>query len=77
MTPDTNQTIQILTAKEVAELLRVHRTTITRYAKSGALKSYLLGTRRLFKSDDVWAFFENQVAREYVSGKERRETWPQ
>jgi excisionase family DNA binding protein len=67
--PD-NQNIRILTVQEVADLLRVHRSTVSRYAKSGELRSYVMGTRRLFRSDDVWAFFENQVAPGYVSGKE-------
>ena len=62
--------IDVLTVAEVAELLRVHRSTISRLAKSGELKSYRIGNRRLFKSDDVWKFFENQVASEYVFGKE-------
>ena len=68
----TNQTDdkRILTLREVSELLRVHRSTISRYAKSGELRSYQIGNRRLFKSDDVWSFFENQVALEYVSGRE-------
>lgn len=61
---------KILTLREVSELLRVHRSTISRYAKSGELRSYQIGNRRLFKSDDVWSFFENQVALEYVSGEE-------
>lgn len=61
---------KIMTLKEVADLLRVHRSTVSRYAKSGELKSYQIGNRRLFKSDDVWLFFENQVALECVSGKE-------
>ena len=55
-----NQTSRILTINEVAALFRVHRSTITRYAQSGQLKSYLIGNRRLFKETDVWAFFENQ-----------------
>ena len=66
----TNHGIRILTIQEVAKLLRVHRSTISRYAKSGELKSYMLGARRLFRSDDVWAFFENQVTPEYASKKE-------
>ena len=60
----------ILNMKEVAELLRVHTSTVSRHAKSGELKSHLIGSRRLFESEDVWSFFENQVAPEYVSGKE-------
>jgi excisionase family DNA binding protein len=62
--------IKILTVQEVAELLRVHRSTISRYAKSGELKSHLIGNRRLFKESDVWAFFENQSDRGCVFRKE-------
>jgi excisionase family DNA binding protein len=61
---------KIMTLEEVSELLRLHRSTISRYAKSGELRSYQIGSRRLFRSDDVWLFFENQVAPECVSGKE-------
>jgi excisionase family DNA binding protein len=70
MSTETNQNIMIMTVQEVAELLRVHRSTVSRYAKSGELRSYVIGNRRLFKVKDVWAFFENQVAEEYVFGKE-------
>jgi excisionase family DNA binding protein len=66
----TLQGIRILTVQEVADFLRVHRSTVSRYAQSGELTSYVIGNRRLFKEDDVWAFFENQVAQECVSGKE-------
>lgn len=58
---------EILTIQEVADLLRVHRSTITRLAKSGELKSHLLGSRRLFKKEDVYTFFDNQESPEYVS----------
>jgi len=67
---EKKQDIKILTVQEVAELLRVHRSTISRYAKSGELKSHLIGNRRLFKESDVLAFFENQVARECFIGEE-------
>jgi excisionase family DNA binding protein len=70
MPPETSQNIKIMTVQEVARLLRVHRSTVSRYAKSGELKSHLIGNRRLFKESDVWSFFENQVAEEYVFGKE-------
>jgi len=63
--------IEVLTVAEVADLLRVHRSTISRYAKSGELKSYLIGNRRLFKAEDVLAFFENRVDMQYVPNKER------
>ena len=61
---------QILTLEETAKILRVHRSTVSRYAMSGELRSYLIGNRRLFKQSDVWAFFENQLDRRCVFGKE-------
>jgi excisionase family DNA binding protein len=61
---------KIMTLGEVSELLRLHRSTISRYARSGELKSYQIGSRRLFKSDDVWLFFENQVAPECIHQEE-------
>ena len=60
----------LLTAKEISKISRVHQSTIYRLAKSGELKSYLIGGRRLFKEEDFWEFFENQRDREYVFGKE-------
>lgn len=65
-----NKDTRILTLQEVADTLRVHRSTISRYAKTGKLRSYVVGNRRLFKESDVLSFFENQVSREYVFGKE-------
>lgn len=71
MESDT-QTSRILTLKEVADLLRIHRSTVSRLALSGGLKSYVIGNRRLFKESDVWQFFENQVDRGCVFGEEGR-----
>jgi len=68
--PPVNQNIKILTVQEVADVLRVHRSTISRYAKSGELKSHCIGNRRLFKESDVWAFFDKQKERGCVDGKE-------
>lgn len=61
---------RILTVQEVADELRIHRSTVTRYAQAGKLRSYIVGNRRLFKETDVWEFFENQVDRAFVLGKE-------
>jgi excisionase family DNA binding protein len=58
------QNPKILTVQEVADILRVHRSTISRYAMSGELRSYVIGNRRLFKETEVWAFFENRIAPE-------------
>ena len=63
--------IHLLTIQEVADFLRVHRSTVSRYALSGELKSYLIGNRRLFKEEDVLLFFEKQgVWENSISGKE-------
>ena len=62
---EANRT-KILTVDEVAEMLRIHRSTVSRYAKSGDLDSYLIGTRRLFKESDVLSFFEKQKASAFV-----------
>ena len=71
MPPEKKQDIKILTIQEVADILRVHRSTVSRFAQSGELDSYLVGTRRLFKESDVLAFFEKQKASVCViSGKE-------
>ena len=50
----------IMTVAEVAALLRVHRSTVSRYAMSGELPSHKLGNRRLFKASDVRAFFDKR-----------------
>ena len=71
MLNEKKQDIKILTVQEVADLLRLHRSTVSRFAQSGELDSYLIGTRRLFKESDVLAFFEKQKASVcVVSGKE-------
>ena len=58
---ETNQIITIITREETARILRVHPSTVSRYALSGELKSFKLGSRRLFKYSDVLSFFENLV----------------
>lgn len=68
--------LNILTVQEVADNLRVHRTTITRFAMSGELKSHVIGNRRLFLVKDVLAFFDNRVAPEYVSERRKNGNSP-
>jgi len=67
---ETNRLIRIITRDETAEFLRVHPSTVSRYAKSGELKSFKLGSRRLFKYEDVLLFFENQADLQCISVKE-------
>ena len=69
MEPNGNN--RILTVQEVADMFRLHRSTVSRYAMAGEIRSYQVGNRRLFKESDVWEFFENQVDSKYALGKER------
>ena len=67
----------LLSLKEVASKLRVHRTTVSRYVHSGELRCVPIGSRRMFDEDDVVNFinsrkqlFENWVSQGCVMGKE-------
>ena len=60
ITQADGQSDSIMTVSEVAEFLRLHRSTVSRYAMSGELPSHKIGNRRLFKASDVWRFFDNQ-----------------
>ncbi len=67
----------LLNLEEVASKLRVHRTTVSRYAYSGELPCVPIGSRLMFDEDDVAHFinkrkqlFENRVSHGCVMGKE-------
>jgi len=60
---------RILTLEEVAEMLRVHRSTVSRYVAAGELKSHTIGSRRLFYESDVYKFFDGRAENESVSGQ--------
>ncbi|WP_078063679.1 helix-turn-helix domain-containing protein [Pseudodesulfovibrio indicus] len=51
---------KILTIKEVACFLRVHRATISRLVGAGALPSIAVGSRRLVLEADLLTFIENR-----------------
>jgi hypothetical protein len=44
---------KILTVQEVAVLLMIHRSTVTRLAKSGVIKSFLIDNRKLPKHKPI------------------------
>jgi len=48
---------KLLTIEEIAEILRVHTRTVTRYIESGRLKASKLGVWRI-KQSDLSAFLE-------------------
>jgi len=61
MEQNNQKDIRILTVQEVANILRVHRSTITPYAITGELKSYTIGNRRLFKDSDLRHTFASNL----------------
>ena len=50
---ERQKTTKYLTRKQVSELLCVSLPTIWRYTKQGILTSYSIGSRVLFKEDEV------------------------
>ena len=52
----TIQTAQVMTADEVAELLRVHKSTVYRLVKAGKLPSFRMGADHRFtrQAIDEW-----------------------
>jgi len=66
----------LLTLEQVASMLGVHRTTVSRYAHSGELRCVPIGKRLMFDESDVADFiksrkqlFDNQVSAGIVMGK--------
>lgn len=53
--PDHSTTDQsnFITPKEASELLKVSPVTLWRYQKSGKLKLYGIGGKRLYKRDEI------------------------
>ena len=56
-----NSRKNIMTRTEVADYLRVDKSTVSRLAKSGEISCFKIGTRLLFKSSDVLTFIENRI----------------
>jgi excisionase family DNA binding protein len=52
----------LLTARQIADLLQVHITTVRRWSRSGELTSYRLGSRghRRYTAKDVDVFLGKQ-----------------
>lgn len=56
-----NSDLRLLTMQEVAEILRVHRATVSRMVCSGALPCVLVRSRKLIRLRDVQRFIDNQI----------------
>jgi excisionase family DNA binding protein len=61
---------RMLTVSEVADLLRVHSSSVRRWQKSGELKSYRLGSKGSlrFKNEDILSFLQAASRADIVSG---------
>lgn len=53
-----------MTIDEVADDLRVHRSTVSRMLNNGELPYYIVGSRKLVKRVDLDTYFENQRVEE-------------
>ena len=51
--PQTTNQLNLISRKEVASLLKISLPTLNEWTKSGLLKSYKIGTRILYKFDEV------------------------
>ena len=52
---------KLLTIKEVADILRVHRTTVARLLLDGALPCVMVRSRKLVRLQDVHRFIDSQI----------------
>jgi len=53
----------LLNIKETADILRVHRSTVSRMLDSGELPAILVRSRKLIRYADVLEFIESQIGR--------------
>ncbi len=53
---------EVLTIQEVANILRVHRSTVSRLIKTKKIKSTFIGCRPLIIRSDLCSLFDNQAA---------------
>lgn len=52
---------KLLTIAEVAEILRVHRTSVSRLLRTGEMPYIAIGDRKLLRPADVVAFIDNRI----------------
>jgi excisionase family DNA binding protein len=57
--PGTNATPALLTTDEVSRLLRLPRSTVTRYAREGRLVAYKPGRSWRFPAAEIRPFLES------------------
>jgi excisionase family DNA binding protein len=53
--------IRLLTIQETAEILRVHRSTISRLFSTGELPYVEVGSRKLVREEDLRGFIDSHI----------------
>ena len=66
--------LTFLTIDECAEILKVHRTTISRYIKSGEIRCLRIGGRKLVRKSDFIEFIDSRIGVESERAMECPET---
>ena len=61
---------RFLKAKEVADLIGVHPSTVTRWADQGKIRHIRDGRILRFRESVVWEFFDNLEDKSFASIKE-------
>ena len=61
---------RFLKVKEVAKIIDVHPTTVTRWADQGKIKHVREGNVLRFRESVVWEFFDNLEDQSFASVKE-------
>jgi len=51
----------LLTIQETADILRVHRATVSRMLETGELPCVLVRSRKLIRSKDLLGFIDSQT----------------
>lgn len=56
-----SEAIKLLTVKETADVLRVHRATVSRMLEAGELPCVLVRSRKLIRFSDLRRFIDRQI----------------
>jgi excisionase family DNA binding protein len=69
---DTEEEIVVFTVDKVAEMLKVSKATIYKYAAARIIKAFKIGTAIRFYPEDIKKYLETQRAIGIVPGKKKR-----
>lgn len=64
----TEDNLVLYTIKECADILRVHRSTVSRLLNENQIKHLEIGGRKLIRKPDLEAFLDNQIVDDIPEG---------